>query len=862
MPSQDAPLLNQLRNNIEFASVSQFLHTFQAALEPSRYAQRSSSQTGSRQATPLIEEGPFDTEHFEQMLLDDGERYRLEYLIIRLLKVLTRNRLISSETWQLYLIREFYKREPEENNPFYQEKYWPFPMSKTKIIYEPTDPSSKPENGDEDAASSVLSEEETDENDKTRDSTEPEVKKESDIKTEEQTPEIEVPLEEQPDPINFFDLDLDTKLHVLHTLCEWQLDDPERMREHLPSEDDAAHWRVDPVGYDANGNTYWLFDDNRLYRESPAPPKSKSKNKSKAKGSGKKKKQPPPPPPVRRGTRRGLRSGGNATPPPEEEEEVPAHITAQEETEEEWKPWKMLCITAGDWQAFPARFENSKNRDEQRMYQYLTKDLLPQILPILEEREKEKKLEQALNNRKRSSRIQIRDLQHQERLRQEVLAQQALQHQQRHRITRQDEITKKREAEAQAAAANSREERLRERELRIQQREVEKAKAISRQEEKAARDAAREQEKLLKEQQKAERKLQQAAQTDKNGSAQAPKPVKKRGPRKKKPMFDEDNWTFDCLCGVKGQNLDDGTPMIACGRCGTWAHIACLAKHDKTRKSMKAWENVDYTCRNCLARPAHPPPAMHYTIDHQKERTVEHNTHKRPWMESSSPHQHHQANPVIKFTKPNEGPVGYNPPRVPVYNHHSGGGYIHDGSPRVDVNQHRYPQPPIQFHHQNGHSGQPRYATSPPSAAAPRPPQPHHPQQQQQLHHHQPPSNHGYPLPMAPISRPGFSSHLPPLQSRPPSQPTHNQLPHLNAIQPSATKLPFPPQSEQRAQSQQHSAFTPLPAPSAPILPPIHHQAPAPYRPPPPPVTSSYRPQEQFPGPRPMPPNPPEQRQG
>lgn len=62
MPSQESPLLTQLRNNIEFASVSQFLHTFQAALEPSRTAQRSSSQSGSRQATPLIEEGPFDTE--------------------------------------------------------------------------------------------------------------------------------------------------------------------------------------------------------------------------------------------------------------------------------------------------------------------------------------------------------------------------------------------------------------------------------------------------------------------------------------------------------------------------------------------------------------------------------------------------------------------------------------------------------------------------------------------------------------------------------------------------------------------------------------------------------------------------------
>ncbi|KAI9288060.1 hypothetical protein BC943DRAFT_357777 [Umbelopsis sp. AD052] len=844
MPSQDPALLTQLRNNVEFASVSQFLHTFQAALEPSRYAQRSSSQTGSRQATPLIEEGPFDTEHFEQMLLDDGERYRLEYLIIRLLKVLTRNRLVSSETWQLYLIREFYKREPEENNPFYQENYWPFPMSKTKIIYEPIDPASKEETGDDDdAASSVLSEEETD--DQPQDSKDSDDKKESDIKKEEQTPEIEAPLEEQPDAINFFDLDLDTKVHVLYILCEWQLDDPDRMREHLPSEDDAAHWRVDPVGYDANGNTYWLFDDNRLYRESPAPPKSKAK--SKGKGSAKKKKQqPPPPPPVRRGTRRGLRSTENDTPPPEEEEQpAPLH---EEEADEEWKPWKMLCISATDWQTFPRRFENSKNRDEQKMHQYLTKDLLPQILPILEEREKERKLEQALNSRKRSSRIQIRDLQHQERLRQEVLSQQAFQHQHRLRTTRQDDMAKKKEVDDQAAAANSREDRLREREQRIQQREMDKAKAISRQEERAAREAAREQEKLLKEQQKGDRKLQQAGQSDIDGKAQAPKPVKKRGPRKKKSKVDEDNWTFDCLCGVKGQNLDDGTPMIACGRCGTWAHIACLAKHDKTRKSMKAWENVDYTCRNCLAK---PPPVIHFTIDHDKNRTIEHNTHKRPWMESGSPH-HHQGSNIIKFTKPNEGTMGYGPPRVPVYNHGGSGVYSHDGPQRVEVNQHRYPQQPIQFRHQNGHNGQPPYATSPPSAAVPPRPQHHQPPPS----HQSPPTHHGYPLPMAPISQPGFSSQLPPLQSRPPSQPTHNQLPHLNALQPSAAKLPFPPQVDQRPQ--QHSAFTSLPAPSPPSLPPIHHQAPPSYRPPP----TYGAPQEPLPAPRPMPPHQPEQQQG
>jgi hypothetical protein len=120
-------------------------------------------------------------------------------------------------------------------------------------------------------------------------------------------------------------------------------------------------------------------------------------------------------------------------------------------------------------------------------------------------------------------------------------------------------MAKKKEADVHAAAANSREDRLREREQRIQQREMDQAKAISRQEERAvreaAREAAREQEKLLKEQQKSDRKLQQVGPNDNDGQAQAPKPVKKRGPRKKKPKVDEDNWTFDCLCGIKGQNL-------------------------------------------------------------------------------------------------------------------------------------------------------------------------------------------------------------------------------------------------------------------------------------------------------------------
>lgn len=97
------------------------------------------------------------------------------------------------------------------------------------------------------------------------------------------------------------------------------------------------------------------MSDNRLYRESPAPPKSKSKAKAKGKGSAKKKKQqpPPPPPPVRRGTRRGLRSAGNDTPPPEEEEAPAPPLTHEEEADEEWKPWKMVIKAASIYSVSP-----------------------------------------------------------------------------------------------------------------------------------------------------------------------------------------------------------------------------------------------------------------------------------------------------------------------------------------------------------------------------------------------------------------------------------------------------------------------------------------------------------------------------
>lgn len=37
----------------------------------------------------------------------------------------------------------------------------------------------------------------------------------------------------------------------------------------------------------------------------------------------------------------------------------------------------------------------------------------------------------------------------------------------------------------------------------------------------------------------------------------------------------EDDWWFDCHCGVKGKNWDDGVKMISCERCHRWQHLKC-----------------------------------------------------------------------------------------------------------------------------------------------------------------------------------------------------------------------------------------------------------------------------------------------
>lgn len=88
------------------------------------------------------------------------------------------------------------------------------------------------------------------------------------------------------------------------------------------------------MGFNKKGSTFWLFDDNRLYKETPKPKVSRKKKPAPKKG-----KRAPPPPPPPTSNRRSSRRNQPVV------EEKPAEPEQEEDSEDEgeWVPWKLVC---------------------------------------------------------------------------------------------------------------------------------------------------------------------------------------------------------------------------------------------------------------------------------------------------------------------------------------------------------------------------------------------------------------------------------------------------------------------------------------------------------------------------------------
>jgi hypothetical protein len=197
----------------------------------------------------------------------------------------------------------------------------------------------------------------------------------------------------------------------------------------MPEEDDHLTWRMDPIGWDKEDRSYYVLDDNRMYRRTdarPPPPLPVATPKPKPKAKSKKAVKPRP-----RGTRSSKRFKPESEPEDEDEEMVDAEGGAQDETvatigadddDREHgdfgftsNTWECVAITLEDYQEFLSTIFRSRDTNEKQLRQNIEAD----VLPILEKRaeairqkqlKKQRELEnlQKMTGAKRSSRLAVK----------------------------------------------------------------------------------------------------------------------------------------------------------------------------------------------------------------------------------------------------------------------------------------------------------------------------------------------------------------------------------------------------------------------------------------------------------------------
>ncbi|RVD83004.1 uncharacterized protein DFL_007408 [Arthrobotrys flagrans] len=336
-----------------------------------------------------------------------------------------------------------------------------------------------------------------------------------------------------PLPISFYSFEPEQRVLILHQLAMWIISNTDSFRSKIDPHRvmDHTDWRIDPIGWDSKGNTYYQFDNGYLYcRAEPLPPVYRKWKSRKSTGS--------------RSKRRKVTA--------EEEHEVEQIDFSPDENDMfvSQIEWKCLCSNLEEYRSLVAKFGSSKHPDEKELRKVILEDIIP-VFEKEEQKRRRKLLEEEkelarlelLSNRKRSARVDERIAKRREAEEQE----QALRHErEEHERLEKENLQRKKDEQARIAKLEEREKRLQERELRAKQREEERARLLD----------------------------PDATESEDNGKGR--KSSRQKEKRKAELDMEDNDWVFDCVCGVNGINYDDGTRSIACDRCGVWQHTACL----------------------------------------------------------------------------------------------------------------------------------------------------------------------------------------------------------------------------------------------------------------------------------------------
>jgi hypothetical protein len=243
--------------------------------------------------------------------------------------------------------------------------------------------------------------------------------------------------------------------------------------------------------------------------------------------------------------------------------------------------WECVAVTLDEVRVLLSWMDKTKHADEK----VLRAQLQDHLVPILERQEESKKRKQQQRERellalekmahaKRSSRL-AHKLEHQKAEEQAREEERRMREEdERARKEEQKRLKMERERERRTA---SREQRLREREARRLQHEDELAHLSE-----DSRHLSSGEGRL------SERRLQ--AEIEKNKKAL------------KEIEEEEDDWIFDCSCGLYGQ-VDDGTHSVACERCNVWQHSKCLGIQESDAER----EDFHFICDPCRRAQAQKP---------------------------------------------------------------------------------------------------------------------------------------------------------------------------------------------------------------------------------------------------------------
>ncbi|KAI9722255.1 MAG: hypothetical protein M1812_001727 [Candelaria pacifica] len=378
------------------------------------------------------------------------------------------------------------------------------------------------------------------------------------------------PFGEEEVPHKFADFDVFTKIGVLHQLSQWTLINSERIRERMPETKDTeqTQWRIEELGYDKKERLYYVLDDNRLYRRTdPPPPAPKPKANSK-KGKA-----------AARASKRRKASGITSDNGADTNEDNAAGDAQHSQAEDGFggRRWECLAITLPQYKEFIGTLQNTKDPDERYLYKTLVDKVLPTIEKLEEaqqrkaaRREREMLNLEKLATAKRSSRIASKA--DKQKVEQEAAEAERRRHAELANAWKDRERQKKME-EARESRMMTREQRLKDREYKRILHEEELA-TLSEDSKKLETGEARMSERHLK------------AEMDKRK-------------RELEKLTQEDEWIFDCsVCGVHGDNLDDGSHSIACEKCNVWQHSACLGVSQEAAER----DDFHFLCTDCKRR--------------------------------------------------------------------------------------------------------------------------------------------------------------------------------------------------------------------------------------------------------------------